>query len=118
MRSRSALGFGWLALCYSIPVVSFGQTALSNPDSSASPFPPGSSSLGQPALYNVRWGPLLGYNLSRERPTTRLFVNVSRQLIGPKLGGFEGSLEGRSEPELEAFYSGNFVDLMGPGALG
>jgi predicted TIM-barrel fold metal-dependent hydrolase len=29
---------------------------------------------------------------------------------------FEATLEGRSEAELEAFYSGNFVDLMGPAA--
>ena len=30
---------------------------------------------------------------------------------------FESTLEGRSEAELEAFYAGNFADLMGPGAL-
>jgi len=29
---------------------------------------------------------------------------------------FESTLEGRSEAELEAFYAGNFADLMGAGA--
>ncbi|MGE5179468.1 MAG: hypothetical protein ACM3PF_10270 [Bacteroidota bacterium] len=57
--------------------------------------PPAPYSMGQPPLNRVRWGGLAGYNFTREteHTTSRLFVSVARPIYGPKLGGFEGTLE-------------------------
>ncbi len=82
-----------LALCLFVLAASPGYSCAGGADSVWAPFPPASCSLGQPASFPVRWGLLLGYNFDRERSVSHLFVDVSHPILGPKLGGFEASVE-------------------------
>lgn len=59
----------------------------------ASPLPPAARVSGQPARYDIRWGPLAGYDFDAKRAESRLLMSASTSLIGPKLGGIEGAIE-------------------------
>ena len=58
----------------------------------------------------------VGRLLERCGPEMLMFSSDYPHVEGGRnpLKRFETTLEGRSEAELEAFYAGNFVDLMGP----
>jgi hypothetical protein len=62
-----------------------------------SPIPPTPRTLGQPPSYRVGWGPLIGYDFALERPTSRLYANITKPIFGAKLWWLDGTGEGAAE---------------------